>query len=81
MRIDLGYKVNVAAIHIKILSKFHFLPLQNALKHCHDGRGFLSEAFMGISFKAKHAAKTWIRNQFAEFFKNGINGWKHCLGK
>ena len=31
--------------------------------------------------EAKHAAKTWLRNQSAEFFKNIINGWKHRLGK
>ena len=31
--------------------------------------------------EAKHAAKTWLKNQYAEFFKNGINGWKHRLGK
>ena len=31
--------------------------------------------------EAKHAAKTWLRNQSAKFFKNGINGWKHRLRK
>ena len=31
--------------------------------------------------EAKHAAKTWLRNQSAEFFKNGINGWKHRLSE
>ena len=31
--------------------------------------------------EAKHAAKTWLKNQSAEIFKNGINGWKHRLGK
>ena len=39
MGLDLGYKVDVAPIPIKILSKFPLSPLQNALEHCHDGRG------------------------------------------
>ena len=34
--IDLGYKVDVAAIPIAILSKFPLSPLQNALEHCND---------------------------------------------
>ena len=38
MGLDLGYKVDVAAIPIEILSKFSLSPLQNALEHCHDGR-------------------------------------------
>ena len=36
MGLDLGYKVDVAAIPIEILSKFPLSPLQNALEHCHD---------------------------------------------
>ena len=47
MGLDLGYKVDVAAIPIKILSKFPLSTLQNALQHCHDERGFLGEAFLG----------------------------------
>ena len=47
MGLDLGYKVDVAAIPIEILSKFPLSPLQNALEHCHDGKGFLGEAFLG----------------------------------
>ena len=47
MGLDLGYKVDVAAIPIKILSKFPWSPLQNALEHCHDGSGFLGEACLG----------------------------------
>ena len=46
MRLDLGYKVDVAAIPIKILLKFPLSPLQNVLEHCHDGRGVLGEAFL-----------------------------------
>ena len=46
MGLDLGYKVDVAAIPIKILSKFPLSPLQNALEHCHDGKGFLGETFL-----------------------------------
>ena len=46
MGLDLGYKVDVAAIPIEILSKFPLSPLQNALEHCHDGRGFLGEALL-----------------------------------
>ena len=76
MEQDLGYKVDVAAIPIEILSKFPLSFLQNALKHCHN---------RGVRFnstdEAKHAAKTWLRNQSAEFFKNGTNGGKHRLGK
>ena len=77
MGLDLGYKVDVTAIAIKILSKFLLSPLQNALEHCHDGE----EVRFNCTDKAKHAAKTWLRNQSAEFFKNGINGWKDRLGK
>ena len=47
MGLDLGYKVDVAAISIKMLSQFSLSLLQNALEHCNDGRGFLSEAFLG----------------------------------
>ena len=47
MGLDLGYKVDAAAIPIKILTKFPFPPLQNALQHCHNGREFLGEAFLG----------------------------------
>ena len=36
MGLDLGYKVDVAAIPIEILSKFPLSPLQNVLEHCHD---------------------------------------------
>ena len=73
MRLDLGYKVDVAEVLIKILSKFPLSPLQSALEHCHDGRGFLGETFNSTD-EAKQAAKTWLRNQSAEFFKIGING-------
>ena len=42
----------------------------------------LKEHLKGVRFnstdEAKHAAKTWLRNHFAEFIKNG---WKQCLGK
>ena len=31
--------------------------------------------------RALFAAKTWLKNRSAEFFKNGINGWKHRLRK
>ena len=47
MRLDLGYKVDVAAIPIEILSKFFLSLLQNVLERCHDGGGFLGEAFLG----------------------------------
>ena len=46
MGLDLGYTVDVAAIPIKILSKFPLSLLHNALEHCDDGRGFLGEAFL-----------------------------------
>ena len=64
MGLDLGYKVDVAAISIEILSKFPLSPLQNALEHCRNGR--LKEHLKGVRFnstdEAKHAAKTWHRN-------------------
>ena len=69
MGLELDYKVDVAAIFIKMFSKFPLSPLQNALEHCHDSQESVSIALM----KQKH--------QSAEFFKNGINGWKHCLEK
>ena len=47
MGLDLGYKVDVAAIPIEMLSKFPLSTLQNALEHGHDGGGFLGEAFLG----------------------------------
>ena len=53
--------------------EFPLSSLQNALEHCHDGEGVRFNS----TDEAKHAAKTWLRNQSAEFFKNGINEWKH----
>ena len=45
----------------------------------------LKEYLKGVSFnstdEAKHAAKTLLKNQSAEFFKNGADEWKHCLRK
>ena len=55
MGLDLGCKVDVAAIPIEILSKFPLSPLQSALEHCHDGREFLGEAFPG-AFCSKNMA-------------------------
>ena len=40
MGLGLGYRVAVAAIPIKILSKFSLQHAKNALRHCHNGRGF-----------------------------------------
>ena len=34
----------------------------------------LKEVRFNSTNEAKHAAKTWLRNQSAEFLKNGING-------
>ena len=45
MGLDMGYKVDVVAIPIEIVSKFPLPLLQDALEHCHDGREFLGEAF------------------------------------
>ena len=47
MGLDLGSKMDVAAIPIKILSKFSFSLLQTALEHCHEREGFLGEDFLG----------------------------------
>ena len=77
MGLDLAYKLDVAAIHIEILSKFPLSLFQNALEHCHDGEGVRFNS----TDEEKYAAKTRLRNQSAEFFKNGINGWKHRLRK
>ena len=45
----------------------------------------LEEHRKGVCFntthEAKHAARTWLRNEPADFFKNGIMGWKHHLEK
>ena len=49
MGLDLGYKMDVAAIPIEILRKFPLSLLQNALKHCHDGRRFLDDDSSVIS--------------------------------
>ena len=71
--LDLGYKVDVAAIPIKILLKFPDLTPSDFFL-----LPKLKEHLKGVHFnstdEAKHAAKTWLRNQYAEFFKNGING-------
>ena len=40
MGLGLGYRVGVAAIPIKILSKFPLQHVKNALRHCHNERGF-----------------------------------------
>ena len=73
MGLDLGYKVNVAAIPIKILSKFLNLAPSDFFLFSK-----LKEHLKGVrsnsTGETKHAAKTWLKNQSAEFFKNGING-------
>ena len=76
MGLDLGYKVDVAAIPNEILSKFSLSPLQNALDHFHDGEGVRFNS----TDKAKHAAKIWLRNQSAEFFKNVIDDGNTAWG-
>ena len=58
MGLDLGYKVNVAAIFIEILSKFPWSPLQNALEQCHDGEGV---RFSSID-EAKHDLEISLQN-------------------
>ena len=55
----LGYKVDVAAIPTKILSKHLLRSKKNALGHCHDGKEFHDGVFLdafqlillSISFK------------------------------
>ena len=47
MGLDLGYKVDVAANSIKTPIEVPLSSLQNALEHCHDGRGFFGEPFLG----------------------------------
>ena len=58
MGLDLGYKVDVAAIPIEILSKFLLSPLQNALEHCHDCQESVSIALM----KQKHGLEISLQN-------------------
>ena len=45
----------------------------------------LKEHLKGIYFndtnEAKQAAKTWLTKWSADYFKNGIKEWKHCLEK
>ena len=45
----------------------------------------LKEHLKGVYFndinKAKQAAKTWLTKWSADYFKNGIKGWKHRLEK
>ena len=76
MGLDLGYKVDVAANHRNSL-KISFikeLKVRQLKEH-------LKGVCINSTDEAKHAAKTWLKNQSAEFFKNSINGWKHHLGK
>ena len=80
MELDLGYKVNVAAIPIEIFSKFPLSPFSNFFL-IPKLKEHLKEVRFNSTDEAKHAAKTWLRNQSAELFKCAINGWKHRLGK
>ena len=45
----------------------------------------LKEHLKGVYFndtnEAKQAAKTWLTKWSADYFKNEIKGWKHCLEK
>ena len=62
MRLDLGYKVDVAAIPIKILSKFPVSPLQNALEHCHDCLESVSIALMKQNMQQKYGLEIGLQN-------------------
>ena len=62
MGLDLGYKVDVAAISIEILSKFALTPLQNALKHCHDCQESVSIALMKQNMQQKHGLEISLQN-------------------
>ena len=54
MGLDLGYKVDVAAMPIEILPKFPLSLLQNALEHCHDCQESVSIALMKQNMRQKH---------------------------
>ena len=45
----------------------------------------LKKHLKGVYFndtnEAKQAAKTWFTKWSADYFKNGIKEWKHCLDK
>ena len=45
----------------------------------------LKEKLKGIRFnsteEAKTAAKTWLKNKSKNYYKEGLNGWKHRLEK
>ena len=41
----------------------------------------LKDVYFNDTNEAKQAAKTWLTKWSADDFKNGINGWKHCLEK
>ena len=45
----------------------------------------LTEHLKGVHFndtnEAKQAAKTWLTKWSADYYKNGIKGWKHRLEK
>ena len=62
MGLDLGYKVNVTAIPIKILSEFLFSPLHNALEHCHDCQVSVSMALMKQNMQQKHGLEISLQN-------------------
>ena len=81
MGLDLGYKVDVAAIFIEILLKIPFVTLFGTFSYFQNSKEHLKGVRFNSTDEAKHAAKTWLGNQSPEFFKNGINGWKHRLGK
>ena len=62
MGLDLGYKVDVAAIAIEILSKLPFSFLQNALEHCHDCQESNLIALMKQNMQQKHGLEISLKN-------------------
>ena len=60
MGLDLGYKVDVAAIPIKILSKFLDLAPSNFFLFS-NLKGHLKGVRFNSTDEAKHAAKIWLK--------------------
>ena len=62
MGLGLGYKVDVAAIPIEILSKFPLSPLQNVLEYCHDGEGIRFNSTDEAKHQQKHSLEISLQN-------------------
>ena len=55
----------------KLFTFFFILKAQRTLKGL----------YFNDTNEARQAAKTWLTKWSADYFKNGIKGWKHCMEK